>query len=232
MSYYTLVTALPELPPFAKCKQLPVSRIALERRLTMLSDEDQAQRKLAEQLYHFASEKPEVMADQKLVYQWQRQLTQIRSEEIRHCIQHRLEWQSLLAALRQRQHSDRGPEQYYGLGRWTTRVRQHWQEPAFGLETALPLLPELNTLMQQGAAGEVERAVNHWLWQDLMRTERSFHFTAETVICFVLRWGLAEQQIKNDAQQALETFDAMTDTLLNTSAIQEQIESAFEELAQ
>lgn len=231
MSYYTLVTALPDLPPLAKCKQMPISRIALDRRLTMLTEEDQQQLKLAESLYHFGSKQPEVLSDQKLVYQWQYQLTHIQSDEIRQCIQYRLEWQSLLAALRQRLQGDKGPEQFYGLGRWTTRIRQHWHEPSFGLEDALPLMAGLQPLMQKGAAGEVERQINQRLWQNLLRIERSHHFTIETVICFVLRWGLAEKQIQNDAEQALETFESMAEVLIDAPVIREHIESAFEELS-
>ena len=168
MSYYTLVTALPDLPPLAKCKQLPISRIALERRLTMLDNEDRAQLKLVESLYYFdrvafGDDQNASLSDKKQVYQWQYQLGQIHSEAIRQCIRNRLEWQSLLAALRQRQQGEQGPELFFGLGRWTTRIRQHWHEPSFGLESALPLLNELQPLMQKGAAGEVEQQINHWL---------------------------------------------------------------------
>ncbi|MBB1487570.1 hypothetical protein [Oceanospirillum sediminis] len=231
MSYYTLVTALPDLPPLAKCKQMPISRIALDRRLTMLSEEDQKQLKLAESLYHFGAEQPASLPDQKLVYQWQSQLSQIQSEPVRQCIANRLEWQSFLAAMRQRQQGDKGPEQFFGFGRWTTRIRQHWHEPTFGLETALPLLTELHPLLQKGAAGEVEYQINHHLWQQLLQIERSHHFTIETVICFVLRWELAEKQIRNNADQALAAFDTMAEGLIATPAIRQHIASAFEELS-
>ena len=231
MSYYTLVTALPDLPPLAKCKQLPISRIALERRLTMLSDEDHQQLKLAENLFRFTSDEQTYLSDQKRVYQWQSQLQQIHSEPVRHCLMQRLEWQSILAALRQRQQPEHGPEQFYGFGRWVTRIRQHWHEPAFGLETALPLLAELQPLMQKGAAGEVEQQINHWLWQQLLRTERSHHFSLETVICFVLRWGLAEKQIQNDADKALAAFESMAEELISAPVVREHIASAFEELS-
>lgn len=231
MSYYTLVTALPDLPALAKCKQMPISRIALDRRLTMLSEEDLQQLKRAESLYYFEAQQLEGLSDQRRVYQWQYQLNEIESEQIRQCIQERLEWQSLLAAMRQRQQGDKGPEQFYGFGRWTTRIRQHWHEPTFGLETALPLLAELQPLMQKGAAGEVEHQINQALWQQLLRVERSHHFTLETVICFVLRWGLAEKQIRNDADLALEAFDTMAKGLIATPTIREHIASAFEELS-
>jgi len=231
VSYYTLVTALPDLPPLAKCKQLPISRIALERRLTMLEEEDLKLLRLAESLYHFGEDQQKNLSDQKRVYQWQSQLQKVHSPEIRRCIELRLEWQSLLAALRQRQQGDKGPEHFFGLGRWTTRIRQHWHEPAFGLENALPLLNELQPLMQKGAAGEVEKQINTWLWQNLIQVERSHAFTLETVICFVLRWGIAEKQIRNDADQALEAFESMADALISAPVIKEHIESAFEELS-
>lgn len=231
MSYYTLMTALPDLPPLAKCKQLPISRIALERRLTMLEEEDLKQLQLAESLYHFSESPQPAVSDQKLVYQWQSQLEQIHSTVIRECIQLRLEWQSVIAAMRQRQQGDKGPEQYFGLGRWTTRIRQHWQEPTFGLEDAMPLLSELQPQMQKGAAGEVEEQINTWLWQNLFQVERSHAFQLETVICFVLRWGIAEKQIENDADQALDAFESMVETLISAPVIKEHIESAFEELS-
>jgi len=231
VSYYTLVTALPDLPPLAKCKQMPISRIALNRRLSMLSDHDQHQLKLAEDLYFFDSEQLGKRSDQALVYQWQHQLSQIESDVVRQCIQNRLEWQSLLAALRQRQQSDQGPEAFYGLGRWTNRIRLHWSEPAFGLEGALPLLNELQPLVQKGAAGEIERQINNWLWHDLLQAERRHHFTLETVICFVLRWELAEKQIRNDEDQAIDAFESMAEVLLSAPVIREHIESAFEELS-
>ena len=61
--------------------------------------------------------------------------------------------------------------------------------------------------------------------------ERSHAFQLETVICFVLRWGIAEKQIENDADQALDAFESMVETLISAPAITEHIESAFEELS-
>ncbi|HPE59654.1 MAG: hypothetical protein KDI15_11100 [Thiothrix sp.] len=231
MCYYTLVAALPDLPPLAKCKQMPISRIALDRRLSMLSENDRQQLQQAENLYHFDLQTPEGLSDRELARQWQHQLARIHAEAVRRCIQNRLEWQSVLAAMRQRQQGDKGPEQFYGFGRWTIRIRQHWHDPAFGLEAALPLLAELHPLLQNGEAGAVEQQINHELWQQLLRVERSHHFTLETVICFVLRWGLAEKQIQNNAEQALAAFDTMAEALIATPTVRQHIASAFEELS-
>lgn len=229
--YYTLVTALPNLPPLEQCKQLPISRIALDRRLTMLSDEDLLQLQLAEKLYHQSELSLQNLPDKPLILEWQRQLEKIESEALRESISLRLEWQTLLAALRYRQEGRTGPENFHGFGRWTGLIRRNWHDPLFGLETALPFLSKLQPLLNKGQSGELERQLNGFLWKDLMFIERSFQFTLETVICFVLRWGLAEQHIKSDASLALESFKRMSEQLLGTPAITQHLESAFEELS-
>ncbi|SFX76916.1 hypothetical protein [Marinospirillum alkaliphilum] len=231
MTYYTLVTALPHLPPLPQCKELPISRIALDRRLSMLSDADRQQLQQAERLYHQGDVSLQSLPDQTLVRDWQQQLQQLESPLIRERIQLKLEWQTLLAALRYRQQGRIGPEHFSGFGRWTGQIRRHWHEPLFGLDTALPFLAELQPLLLKGHSGELEQQLNAWLWKDLLFIERSVQFTLDTVICFVLRWGLTEKHLKSDAVQALEAFQHLTSQLLNTPAITQHIESAFEDLS-
>lgn len=231
MHYYTLVTALPELPPLAKCKALPISRIALDKRLSMLSDDDQQQLQQAESLYHQSMDIDHGLPDQNRIHQWQRGMAAIRSDTLRERIQFKLEWQSLLAALRYRQHSRIPPEQFHGFGRWTQRIRQHWHEPLFGLEQALPLLAELHPLLQQQQSAALERHLADWLWRDLLFTERSHAFAFEAVACFVLRWGLTENHLNSNAEQAQQTFVNLTEQLLSMPAITESIATAFEDPA-
>ncbi len=230
-NYYTLVTALPNLPPLAECKQLPISRIALDRRLTMLSDEDLLQLQLAEKLYHQSEVSLQNLPDKPLILDWQRQLEKIDSAALSECISLRLEWQTLLAALRYRREERTGPENFHGFGRWTGLIRRHWHDPLFGLDTAMPFLNKLQPLLNKGHSGELEAQLNALLWKDLLFVERSHQFTLETVICFVLRWGLAEKHIKSDASLALDSFKRMSEQLLGTPAITQHLESAFEELS-
>ena len=228
--YYTLVCALPNLPNLAACKQLPISRIALDRRLTMLSDEDLLQLQLAEKLYHQSELSLQNLPDQPLIKDWQRQLEKITSKTIQERISLRLEWQTLLAALRYRREGH-SPENFYGYGRWTGLIRSHWHDPLFGLDTAMPFFGKLQPLLNKGHSGELEDQLNALLWKDLLFVERSHQFTLETVICFVLRWGFAEKHIKSDAALALDSFKRMSEQLLGTPAITQHLESAFEELS-
>lgn len=228
--YYTLVVALPWLhEQMEKCNQLPLSRIALEKRLSLLSDEDKRLLHLAEQLYHPLAKGDTSLPDRNRVMQWQQQLDSFPSAALRASIGLRLEMQTLLAALRYRRRSDTSAEHFQGFGRWTAWIRRHWQEPFFGLETQVDYLEELALLFEQGRTGDLQTRMDQYLWQNLLATERSHHFTLETVICFVLRWGLAEKRLSGDAEAALAAFEGLGDELMHSSGIQQQLEQMFEE---
>lgn len=229
--YTTLVTALPYLSPLPKLQQLPISRIALERRLSMLSDEDRQQLQWAERLYHPEEGVVSDLPDPVQVRDWQEQLERIESPLIRERITLRLEWRTLLAALRYRQQQRLEPEHFHGFGRWTAQIRRRWHDPLFGMEATLPFLAELQPLLTKGLSGELEQQLNAYLWQDLLLAERRALFTLDAVICFVLRWDLAEKHLRSDATQALDTFQQLTGTLLDAPGIRQSLESAFEELS-
>lgn len=229
MQYYTLVAALPELPPLAQCRQLPISRIALERRLSMLEDADREQLAVAQALYVGAQQAVVTEPDMNTVRHWQQQLAAVHCPRVQQRIALRLEWQTLLAALRYRVLGQLEPQQFYGVGRWTQHIRRHWHEPLFGLEQALPLLPTLAAPLLKGDAAEVEQRLAQWCWRDLMFHERSSGFGFAAVACFVLRFALAERHIAADGARALQRFHALGDALLAQPAVRAAMHSVLEE---
>ncbi|KAA0876490.1 hypothetical protein [Nitrincola tapanii] len=231
-AYYTLVTSLPWLPEkMQRCRDLPISRIALDRRLSLLADEDKQRLQWAEALYHRFASRISLQPDQDWVKEWQTLCLKIDSAPLHECILLRLEMQTLLAALRYRQRDRTQAEHFRGIGRWTQRIQQHWQEPLFGLEGAIPYLEEMGKLFQQGLSGDLQTFMDDYLWQDLLRVERSEHFTFETVACFVLRFGLAEQRLQSDADAALTYFATLSDDLMQHSGIERQLEQMFEDFS-
>ncbi|WP_114416523.1 hypothetical protein [Marinospirillum perlucidum] len=227
--YYTLIAALPDLPALTARQELPLSRIALDKRLTLLSEEDREQLDRVESLYHPPLTRVDNQPDQQRVLDWQRQLKEIKSPALRQLVEQRLEWQTLLAALRSRDQSGSQPEHFYGSGRWTGFIRRHWQEPLFGLDATLPFLGELAKLHKKGASGDLEAALNTYLWKELLFVERSFHFTLETLVCYVLRFGLAEKHLQSNGEEALAAFHRMTEQLLASPTLSQPLDLAFEE---
>lgn len=228
-NYYTLVTSLPWLPEqMEKCTQLPLSRIALNRRLSLLSDEDQNNLSVAEALYHPTI--TEVQPDRERVQQWQKQIAALKSPVIQQLITQRLEIQTLLAALRYRKRPNTSAEHFYGYGRLTEWIKNHWKEPLFALEGQIEPLEKWGELFNHEHTGDLQHHIDRYFWQQLLAEERNHHFTIETVVSFVLRWGIAERRLKSDADAALVDFQTLSDTLLHSSGIQQQLNSLFEDM--
>jgi len=227
--YYTLVTCLPWLPEqMEKCTQLPLSRIALNRRLSLLGAEDLQRLAVAETLYHPTL--TDMQPDRERVQLWQKQIAELPSVVLQDVITQRLEIQTLLAALRYRRRPNTSAEHFYGYGRWTEWIRHHWKEPLFALETQIAPLEHWGELFNNGHTGDLQFQIDRYFWQQLLAVERSHHFSVETVVSFVLRWGIAERRLKSDADAALADFQILSDTLLHSSGIQQQLNSLFEDM--
>lgn len=227
--YYTLVTSLPWLPEqIEKCTQMPLSRIALNRRLTLLNSIDQHYLASAEQMYHPSL--IEIQPDRERVQQWQKQIDELPSTVLRDVLMQRLEMQTLIAALRYRRRPNTSSEHFYGFGRWTEWIRHHWKEPLFGLESQVEPLEQWGELFTQGHTGELQFQMDRYFWRQLLAVERSHHFSLETVVCFVLRWGIAERRLNSDADTALNDFQTLGDALLHSSGIQQQLNTLFEDM--
>lgn len=221
--YYTLLTALPWLADIEQCKQLPISRIALDKRLTMLADEDRDQLVMIESLYHPNWSHFDGQVDKDLVGVWQREMSKIQSPVLLELIHFHMELRTLVGALRTRAGGVENPELFYGVGRWVVRIRKHWFEPGFGLEGVCPQLNALQRLMAKDNPVLLEQYINQQLWNSLCQAERQYHFSFEAVACYVLRWAIAERNQQHDGEVALQQFTASTKRLLEQSSLQQQL---------
>lgn len=224
--YYTLITALPWLEELETCKQLPLSRIALQQRLSMLSDPDREQLELIERLYHPRSEELEHLTDKDVVQRWQAMLTEVEDRVVAQRIAFHWELRTLLAALRSRESGMEEASYFYGLGRWMPRIRKHWFEPLFGLEEVFPALLTLDRVQKKKNPHLLERQLNRILWQDLRLAEHQSYFSFTAVACFVLRWGLAERHIQYNGERAVQQFDQATAALLSSCQLAERLPAA------
>lgn len=223
-AYYTLITALPWLPDLEQCKQMPLSRIALDQRLSMLVDGDREQLSLVEALYFPDNDYLQGNTDKQLVALWREQLEKVTSETLRQRVGYSQELMTLMAALRSRAGGIENPELFHGLGRWLPRIRQHWFEPGFGLEEYFPQSQNIQRVLAKDNPALLENVLNQMLWHDLILCERQNHFSFESVVCFVLRWGIAERHIRQNGSAALQKFNQSTNQLLSQAGLHQQLE--------
>lgn len=212
--YYTLVAALPHLPVPEQAESLPISRLGLERRLTMLEPEDADQLQRLESLYFYEQTALQPLSDGQRIAQWQQHVQQLHSEALRQRVMYQWELRTLLAALRYRQTEAYPVDQFAAVGRWQGFIRQHWHDPLFAMERFYPKVEQLAKRLNADQPGQAESLVQQWLWQDLDQLEKQQGFSFIALACYVLRWGLLARYLQADSRAALTRFDQLlADTL-------------------
>lgn len=221
--YYTLMTALPWLNDIEQCQQLPISRIALDKRLTMLSDLDGEQLQTIESVYHPNWSEFEGQVDKDVVGVWKKKMAEIQSPVILMLIDFHMELRTLMAALRSRGAGLENPELFYGIGRWVGRIRKHWFEPGFGLEAICPQVTSVQRLMAKDNPMLLEQYINQQLWESLCQAERQYHFSFDALACYVLRWTMVDKSLRQEGDSALAQFCHSNSRLLGRTNLQQQL---------
>jgi hypothetical protein len=213
-SHYTLIAALPYLPDFTAIEQLPISRIALQRRLRFLSSDEQAFVHRAELLL-FPLSTDAFMTDQHTERLWQKQLALLPEGPVTELCMQKLALDSLLAAIRQRFYGPSSPD-IRGIGQWLPSIKRHWLQPSFGLETKFPMVKNLIALAQDNQWHAIDVLISQWLWQSLKRIEQHAPFSFQAVMAYCLRFALAERYL----QKSTESSEVMDDLLAECMSAQ------------
>lgn len=206
-AHYTLIAALPYLHDFTAIEQLPISRIALQRRLSFLSSDEQAFVRQAEMLL-FPSSTGAFMTDDRTERLWQQQLALLPEGPVTALCMHKLALDSLLAAIRQRLYGH-GSANIHGIGQWLPSIKRYWSQPSFGLENKLPMVKTLIAHAHDNEWHAIDVHVSQWLWQSLKRIEQDVPFSFQAVMAYCLRFALAERYL----QKSTEPSEVMDDLL-------------------
>ncbi|QEQ95630.1 hypothetical protein [Neptunomonas concharum] len=222
--YYTLLTSLPHLPKLDSGKVLPITRLALDRRLSMLSEQDSQQLQCLESLYFPEEDTLSQLSDRDVVRYWTKALGNLQSDVLKQRVYYQLEMRSVIAAIRYREADMNHPEHFSGIGRWNGFIRRHWYEPMFSMDEFHPQMAFTVRLLKKGFPGQAESAFLAHLWQDLFYCEKQQDFNFEAVACYVLRWGVLAKALKADAQKTRQIFDTMTNALIGSTSLHDDLE--------
>ncbi len=215
-AYYTLHASLPTLaPPFAE-ERPPISRIALERKLAMLSREDAEQLKRIESVMFFDRLSWE-LTDEAVVTKAEEVLASIRDNALRDVAQWRLSVRTAVAAVRRRSAGFAAPDrkQRWGVGPWTDVLRKNWAREDFGLNAVLPWIGELRRMLDGGRADAVERFLLLRVWEYISRVAFHHRFSFAAVALYVLRWDLVQRASRQSSEQARHRFRELLDSSLS-----------------
>lgn len=206
------MASLPYLGELFQAQQTPLSRLKLEARLKMLSDEDAALLQQIQALirWHYL---PLEGTDAAIVAAAERFFQQVQNPLLRETVAFRLELHTLVAALRRRQQGEDVPPigASWGYGRWVKHIERHWTEPTFQLQGVFPWLPEAHQLLHTEETVALERLLFSYVWHRLGQLGAGHYFDFEAVVIYVLRWDLIDRWVRYDGEAAVERFKTLVD---------------------
>ena len=208
--YTLLLSSLPvHSTDLFSARQPPVSRIQLDRRLTLLDAEDSADLARIEALLHWSKMKE--MDDEAILRKGSAELASIKSTFLRKIVRWRLELRTILTALRRRRDGEKPSSDgaFQGFGDHPRFIKQHWREPDFGMSHLLPWIVQANELIEQGRPLELERLLLDVVWKHYQREGNGHYFDFPAVVIYVLRWDVIHRWVSYDNEQALIRFDEL-----------------------
>jgi len=218
-SYLTLVASLPYLPPFERAERSPITRLRLEQRLHILEADDARQLAKAEALVSWRMSLAKPKTDTEMVQRYRAVLREISHPALREFIEFRMDQQTILAGLRQR-NAGLDPSCLTGIAgasRWAGFIASHWDDPDFKLAKIYPWIPEARSFLEANDAQALDRLLMDIIWRRLSRMAESNSFGFEAVFAFVFKWDILQAWLARDASNAKSRFQDLIKEVKNVS---------------
>ncbi|MEM9782571.1 MAG: hypothetical protein AAF899_08860 [Pseudomonadota bacterium] len=218
-AYVTLVSSLPALGPVLSAKHPPINRVQLQRRLRLLSAEHRGELKAIADLLSWAR-LPLLGTDAALVARAERLIPRISSPTLQALARDRLEFRTLIAALRRRQAGQDSPPRREGRGeawgysRHLRRIEANWRDPTLGVGRIYPWLADARARLEAGDAQGLERILLEESWRQTERHAIGHEFDYEAVAIYVIKWNLLDRWTRYDAEAAAARFASLVDAAL------------------
>ncbi|MGI9507737.1 MAG: hypothetical protein ACR2QJ_00130 [Geminicoccaceae bacterium] len=210
-AYVMLISSLPNPEALFLAKQPPLSRLKLDQRLRILTEEDAETLALIEQALDWR--KLSITAsEQDVIDRAKRALSGIDNETVQLIIRDWLETRTCVAALRRRARGDGppAPGTPWGFGRWVGHMARNWIEPGFRLDGVFTWLREADGLMKQNDTLALERLLLGQSYKQLQRRAGEHAFDFEAVVIYVLKWNIVDRWGRSNAEAAARRFDDLT----------------------
>ncbi len=215
--YITLVASLPHLPPFEKAEWSPITRLRLDQRLHILESGDARQLAIAEALVSWRLSLAKPKTDKEMALRCRAARQEISQPALREFVEFRIDQQTILAALRQRNTTFESAflEQVNGASRWAASIASHWDSPDFQLAAVFPWIPEARSYLEANDASGLDRLMMNVIWQRLSRIAESNVFGFEAVFAFVFKWDILQAWLARDAVKAKSRFQELIKEVKN-----------------
>lgn len=188
-SYYMLVTSLPYMPRTFEVEQVPISRMRLEQRLTMLKPNDMS---VVEQVQEFLrwDRQHRDQTDEDVKDHFELLVATITNRLVRKIIVFRMDVRTIVSGLRRR-HVNMSPP--IGVSHLVPHIEKHWDHPQFNLVREHPWIDELLKCLAEGNTLQAERTLMRATWNRWTQLAERYYFTFESVILYLVRWEIVDR---------------------------------------
>lgn len=226
-AYYTLLTSLPHIDSLFNSKITPISRLQLDRRLSMLSSEDKDMLIQVEQLMHWSHLEHDVKED-ALIRLASCLMEGITSATLRELVSWRLDLRTVVTALRRKVRGEQAPSiSQWSYGTRYACIRRNWNTPTLGLNSIFPWIIDAVECLDKKMHRRLEEILLGAIWRKLDELGAQHSFDFEAVVIYLLRWSLVARWTTYNSEVAVTRFGELTELALGKFAAQLPGENAF-----
>ena len=202
------------LPPHSlslwDVKNKPISRLHLERRLTLLNDADRQQLSAIESILHWARISTD-NDDQTIAVATEQVIQSLAKPLLRDVITWRMEIRTIMAAIRMRKLGMDAPakNEPWGYGQVVPFVRKNWVVDDFSLSHRFAWINQANTLFTTEQSVELEKLLLNLSWEYYASIGHGHYFDFEAVVIYVLRWNIVNRWVQCNEQEAMQQFELL-----------------------
>jgi len=209
--YLTLLCSLPGFDAIFAHKIPPLSRLRLDQRLLLLTEEDRHQLDLVEQVVNW-SRWPSGTDNSFAFKHIQSLLDQMTDQRCKQLTLEILDLYAVHNALYMRgddEESAHPPSTPWCISRFRSRLEQHWQDEDLGLSHYFSWIPEAAEALRNKQVLIVQKTFIKSIWQHLQRQQPEDEFSFYAVVVYVLKWTLADRWSRTDADKARDRFQQL-----------------------
>ncbi len=219
-AYYTLLTSLPHIDSLFDSKITPISRIQLDRRLSMMSIADRDTLIKVEQLVHWSHLGDDVK-EEALIKLAERLIQELHSPDLKDLVNWRLDMRTVMAALRRKMNGGQAPAHArWSYGSRYAYIRRNWSNPTLGLQHTFPWIPSAVDCLDKKDYLTLERTLLDAVWHKLNELGSKHRFDFEAVVVYLLRWNLVARWTAYNGDDAITRFGDLTELALGDFASQ------------
>ncbi|MCY4177649.1 MAG: DUF2764 family protein [Endozoicomonadaceae bacterium] len=206
--YYTLLTSLPYMKSLFGSRRTPISRYQLNKRLSMLSEDD---RKILTQIELLLFwEYPDNTEEQQLIRLANETVAAIQSDSLRDFVIYELNRRTLIMAVRLKLAGAPMPTKpCWSYGTYCGYMQNNWGSPSLGLHNTFPEISQITEAMSNNETLKVEKIILQSMWKHASKLSMRHHFDFESVVVYLVRWNLIHNFVSQNKAEAATRFNEL-----------------------